>query len=208
MASSGRSFRGRLPWWESAAVLVGVVVGLTAWLLFVDVREPVGAPPLWEPGSTGLMVVGTGDGGELRVYPVRGAGECAAAREEFERLRELVLSQNEADRNALEEIRARGDSLLGGLPGHLELNRLERQWWQEEEENARAWLDAGCPEDGVRGAMRTEPDGRAVGYAVVEFPTFYHWLAARWDSLPEWFRTWYEAWHEALNLPLLPPGTP
>ena len=52
----------------------------------------------------------------------------------------------------------------------------------------------------------TRISGRAFVYALVEFPTFHDWLAARWDTLPEWFREWYERWHEALNLPLLRPA--
>lgn len=174
------------------AAVVGAGLGFAAWRLMPEQGgEPASLPPLWSRQGTGWMPVGVG-GGELRVYPVRSREECEAARAELAAHRELVLGQNERNLREVQKMRAREADEIGTLYEHdMELLRLERRWWEEQEAKALAWLDAGCPDDGIRGAMRTSPDGEAEMFLMFEIDSFVYWLERNWESLPEWFRAWY-----------------
>ncbi len=115
---------------------------------------------------------------------------------------ELVLGQNERNLREVLKMRGREADEVGTLyEHHMEFLRLERRWWNEQEAEALAWLDAGCPDDGVRGVMRESPDGEAVLYALFEpgAGSFADWVYNNWDSLPDWFRSWHRAVHPSVS---------
>lgn len=174
------------------AAAVGVALGFAVWLALPEGGERAGAPPLWGPNSSGWQPIGRAEGA-LAVSPVRDRAECEQARAQLAERRESVLGQNARNLQGLEKSSVESGLPAGELRGWREFFRLERAWWEMEEAKARAWLDAGCPDDGIRGALRAAPDGQAVDYRLFEFDSFLDWLAARWESLPEWFREWFRA---------------
>ncbi|MCS7295409.1 MAG: hypothetical protein RMK15_02420 [Chloroflexota bacterium] len=175
-----------------AAVGVGVALGFGVWLALPEGGERATAPPLWGPNSSGWQPIGRAEG-TLAIFPVRDAAECEQARAQLAEQRESVLGQNARNLQELEKSSAASDFPASELQGLREYYRLERAWWETEEAKARAWLDAGCPDDGIRGAMRAAPDGQAMDYRLLEFESFGDWLVAHWSSLPEWFREWLRA---------------
>jgi len=169
---------------QVVSVLLGAAVGIAAWWAWNEAGEG-GArrlpTVLWGPDGSMEITgppVGTSAAGHgtepVGPFPLS-PEQCREARALFERMER--------------EYAARAESLASNAASLPEEWRLffeyELQWWHEEAPGARQWLDAGCPEDGVRGEFRLGPDGPVVGVRLfVGADSALDAMIARADELP------------------------
>lgn len=184
--------------------LAGAAAGFGIWWLALREAPEERSLTLYGPEGEVIVVGADSDAGaeHLALRPPT-ADECREAAAELSRLqrfwrdeleRRFQLPQEEVERR-LRALEGRDDpesaEARAGLRWVREYEALLRAWVQDEVmEKAQAWVDAGCPEDGIRGVLVDAETGERRGFVLLEWTTELDWALAHGRLTPA-LREWY-----------------